>query len=660
MSASDPSAVLRRDTLLRMLLLLALVLAPHVGRIPLWESVLLVIGLAWRYAHLQRGWPLPGRWLRSALTIAAFIGVYASYGRINGQHSGTSLLVLMTVLKLLEMRSRRDVMIMVYLMYFLLLTHFLFSQEIWTLLWLLACAVGITALLVDISHPRAGLPFRRSLRQSSVMVGQAIPLMLVIFVLFPRIPGPLWGLPADAGASARTGLSDGMSPGDISDLIQSEAVAFRVRFDGPAPAQRALYWRGPVFDTYDGRRWEAGFRPPEQGIAAIEPLGAALRYEVVLEPTRQHWMLGLEMPDPASPIDRARISHDGQVLSRDRVNDRRLYTATAYPDYRLQADGLPLWQRGVNLRLPASAAPRTRELMQRWREEGLDDNDMLLRSLQFFRQEPFHYTLSPPRLGSQPVDEFLFGTRAGFCEHYASSFVVMMRAAGIPARVVTGYQGGTPNAVGDYWLIRQSDAHAWAEVWQVGQGWLRVDPTAAVSPDRIEQGIRRAMQNEDALPDFLRRRGDSLWEISRAQWDFVNAQWNRWVLAYGPEVQREFLARLGIRDWTQMVLWLAGLVTVILALVSLSLLRGLRPASPPDQASRQWRRLKRRLARHGLHQSPDETTSAFVSRAVVAWPQAAAPLQRAADLYRQLRYLEQPSPALESALRDAITDVPKR
>lgn len=650
--------VLPRPTLLRLLGLLVLVLAPHALRIPMWETLLILLALGWRYLHLQRGFPLPGRGLRTLLAVAAFGAVYLSYGRINGQQSGTALLVLMVALKLLEMRDRRDVMVLVYLMYFLLLTHFLFSQEIWTLLWLLACAVGITALLVEISHRHAVLPLRQSLRQSALMVGQALPVMLVIFVLFPRIPGPLWGLPADAGAAAtRSGLSDSMSPGDISDLILSEAVAFRVNFDGRPPPQRELYWRGPVFDYYDGRKWEVGFRGPERTPPEIELRGEAVGYEVVLEPSRGYWMLGLEMPDPEAIPEQSRVTHDGQLISRQRLTDRRLYRAQAHPDYRLQASELSGWQRASQLRLPANAAPRTRALVQRWRDEGLDDAAMVARSLQHFRQEPFHYTLSPPLLGAQPVDQFLFETRAGFCEHYASSFVVMMRAAGIPARVVTGYQGGTPNVVGDYWVVRQSDAHAWTEVWLPGEGWRRVDPTAAVSPDRIEQGLSRAMEDEANLPDFLRRGGEGLWTLAQARWDFVNAQWNRWVLAYGPEVQQEFLARLGIRDWTQMVLWLTGLVTALLALVSVVLLRSLRPPPPPDTASRLWRQLQRRLRREGLSQRPAEAAGDFVARASAAWPAAASTLAEAGHHYQALRYLDEPDAARTHALRAAIRQV---
>lgn len=645
--------VLPRTTLLRMLAVLVLVLAPHALRLPWWESVAVAASLLWRYAALQRGWPLPGMAVRVILTVSAFIAVYLSFGRINGQHSGTALLVLMTGFKLLEMRSRRDVMVVVFLLYFLLLTHFLFSQEIWTLLWMLSSAVMITALLIEIHHREPLLPFRETLRLSLRLTGQALPVMLVIFVLFPRIPGPLWGLPADAGAS-RSGIPDSMSPGDIADLILSEAVAFRVQFEGTPPSQRDLYWRGPVFDFYDGRKWEIGFRRNDAPTPDMRFEGAALPYEMVLEPTRTHWLFGLELTDTAALPPETRVNSDAQLVARKRVTERRLYRAVARTDFQLEPDGLSRWQEASNLRLPDDVAPGARALVSGWRDDGLDDPAMIERALRYFRQEPFRYTLQPPLLGAQPVDEFLFQTRAGFCEHYASSFVVMMRLAGIPSRVVVGYQGGEPNGVGGYWVVRQSDAHAWTEVWLDGVGWQRVDPTAAVSPDRIEQGFSESIAGGGGGdPDFWDR-GEGLWTATVARWDWLNAKWNRWVLAYGPEVQRDVLSRLGIDDWTEMVLWLTAGVTGLLALISLQLLRGLRPPRPADAASREWQRLQRHLARQGLHQQAHEGPRDFIRRLCAQRPQQAALLTAAGNAYEQLRYLQAPDADGLQRLREAV------
>ena len=645
--------ILPRPTLLRMLLALLLVLAPHALRLPIWESLLIILCLGWRYGALQRGWPLPPTLLRTVMTFAAFGAIYLSFGRINGQHSGTALLVLMTGLKLLEMRSRRDVLVVVTLMYFLLLTHFLFSQEIWTLLWMLGSIVLITALLIEIQHRQAVLPFRMTLRMSLRLTAQALPVMLLIFLLFPRIPGPLWGLPADAGAS-RSGIPDSMSPGDIADLILSEAVAFRVHFEDATPSQRDLYWRGPVFDFFDGRKWETGFRRNDAPPPPMQFSGPALPYEMVLEPTRTHWLFGLEMSDPQALPPESRLNSDAQLVARKRVTERRLYRAVAHPEYQLQPEALNRWTRTANLRLPEDSAPRTRSLIAAWRGEGLDDAAMVERALTTFRTESFRYTLRPPLLGDQPIDEFLFDTRAGFCEHYASSFVVMMRLAGIPARVVVGYQGGEPNAVGAYWVVRQSDAHAWTEVWLEDAGWKRVDPTAAVSPDRIERSFDNVMAGA-AEQRPLWTGGERLWGAAVARWDWVNAQWNRWVLAYGPEVQRDVLGRLGIHDWGAMVLWLTGGVSLLLVALSVQLFRSRRPAPPPERAAREWQRLRRILHAAGLPSSDSEGPRDLVARAARRWPGEADLLHDIGEQYCALRYLGEPSPERESNLRQAVT-----
>ncbi|WP_043110276.1 transglutaminase TgpA family protein [Polycyclovorans algicola] len=665
-----PADVLPRATLLRLMGLLVLVLAPHVLRVPPWETALVVAALAWRLLHLQRGLPLPGKVLKALLTVAAFAGVFVAYGRINGQHPGTALLVLMAALKLLEMRSLRDVRVMVALLYFLVFTHFLFSQEIWTVLWLLGTVVGITGLLVEVNTRAATAdtetdPWRQHWRAGAVIVAQALPLMVVFFVLFPRIPGPLWGLPADAGSS-RSGVPDSMSPGDIAELILSDELAFRVRFDEAAPAQRQLYWRGPVFERYDGRRWDAYERGGDRNPPALTLTGEPVTLEMMLESTRGFSLFGLEMSDPDALPTGSRLDRDGQLLATRRITERRLLRQQAYPDYQLDADGLAGWQRNRNLQLPRGSAPETRALMRRWRAEAGDDAALINRALVYFREQPFRYTLRPPRLGSQPVDEFLFDTRAGFCEHYASSFVVMMRAAGIPARVVIGYQGGARSRVGEDWVIRQSDAHAWAEVWLDDQGWRRVDPTAAVSPDRIEQGLRGAFDDASGeLPDFLRRNGDSVWAISRAQWDFLNAQWNRWFLAYGPELQQAFLSRLGVQGWTQMLLWLTGLVTALLTAVGAWLLWRSRPAPPPDVASRSWRRLQR-AARRDVDAPAGETVGDWCQRLAKRQPQVQPALFAARDAYQALRYgpdalqAEAQQQQLDQSIRQVIKSLRRR
>lgn len=642
-------------SLLRLLAAMALVLAPHLARVPIWEAAAIAALLAWRALAGLRQWPLPGATLRALLTFAAFVGVIASYGRINGQNAGTALLVMMAALKLLEMRARRDVMVTVCLMYFILVTHFLFSQEIWTIAYLLGCTVAITAVLVDANHAGSALPPKLLLRLGARMTAYALPLMLVMFVLFPRIPGPLWGLPADSGAE-RSGLPDSMSPGGLSQLILSNEVSFRVKFLGKPPPMRERYWRGPVLDFFDGREWKSTATRSDVARHEVQFEGEPVRYEIILEPQRHPWLLALDLPSPEALPPKSTITRYHQLVAREDVRERLMYQAISYPHYRLEPQLSPQ-ARAAALQMNTVYNPRAHALAAQWRDQGLSPEALSQRVLAMFREQPFHYTLNPPETGRDGVDDFLFKTQRGFCQHYASAYTVLMRAAGVPARVVTGYQGGVMNEFGDYYVVRQSDAHAWSEYWVEGRGWVRVDPTAAVSPDRVEKGFDESAGRE--LHGGYLRRGNALFTV-QAGWDALNNAWNRAVLAYGPELQGEFLARFGLHDWSDMILALTVLTTGILGVVGLLLLRQFAPAANDDVALRLWRQVQRALRRRLLEQAPDEGPRDFAQRVQQALPAAAQPMQRALDAYLALRYLQEPAPALQDELREAVRALRRR
>jgi len=647
-------------TLLRLLATLALALAPHALRLPPWESLLIVATLVWRGLSAYRQWRMPPGWIRATMTLLAFAGIYASYGNISGQTAGTALLCIMVALKLVELRARRDVMVMVFLMYFLLLTHFLFSQELWTAAYLLVSTVLTTALLIECQHLGALSP-RRTLRSGAVLVAQSLPLMLLLFVLFPRIPGPLWGLPADAGAS-RSGLSDSMSPGDISRLVQSQEVAFRVEFEGDPPPPGLRYWRGPVFDVFDGRKWENGLtgyqpaRPPP-----LEVRGQPISYTLMLEGNRMHWLFALDMPahDNSWPLD-GFVGREGQILSGKPILERVQYTLRSYPDYRLEPE-LDAYARRRYMRLPEGYNPRTVAYAKELAAGELTPQELAGELLQWFNRENFVYTLQPPALGRHSIDDFLFGTRRGFCEHYASAFTFLMRAAGVPARVVSGYQGGTANPIGDYYVVRQSDAHAWSEIWVQNLGWLRVDPTAAIAPSRIEEGgIESALSAVDRAYSGSLAARTRLRFYLEARWDWANMQWNSWVLAYGPELQQSFLARFGITDYQDMILALTILGMTMLTVISLILLRQFAPARIADPTLREWLKLTRKLAKLGYVQGADEGAGDFSERVALARPEWRSALTEATQLYQRQRYLQEPDAETAAALARAVRSLPVR
>ncbi len=646
------SDYLPHHALLRLLAVLALVIAPHLLRLPLWESLAVAALLGWRALASARQWALPPQALKLLLASVAFLAVYQFYGRVTGQNAGIALLVLMLSLKLTEMRSRRDVMVVVFLMYFLLVTHFLYSQELWTVLYLLTSSVAITSVLIDAHHPGEPLPLRQSWRMGGVMILQSLPLMLLFFILFPRIPGPLWGLPTDAGPT-RSGLSDSMSPGDISQLILSEEVAFRVSFDTRPPPPEQLYWRGPVFTSFNGRTWTASSEDLKRRIPAeIEVLGGEVRYDLTLEPMRSRWLLALDMPDPRRLPDKARVDRNGALVLDRPLIERRQIQGRSFTRYRLdaQADAALLDQ---DMEYPPWSNPRTQALARQWREQGLDPPRIIDAALRMFREQEFVYTLEPPLLGRHSVDDFLFETRRGFCEHYTSAFVLLMRAADLPARVVTGYQGMEANRFGDYYVVRQSDAHAWAEVWLADRGWVRVDPTAAVSPERIERGARELFEGVRATSGLFGAYTD--WrERALMTWDWVNAYWNGWVLGYGPEVQQLFLSFFGLDSVRNMLLALTAGITLVLLWIGAGAFGRAQAPATTERALLLWQRAGRRLARIGYVQRADEGPRDFVERVREREPALEAALDTLLDTYLRLRYAGEQDRALEIRLAAAI------
>lgn len=607
--------------------------APHAEHLPPWLTLLAGAIFLWRAWIWRRRTPLPQRWLLALFVAGGTAGIGWQFHTLFGKDAGVALLVLFMALKPMEMRSRRDALVVVMLGFFLLLTHYFYSQSIPTGLWLLASATLLTATLIRL-HGGAQ-PVGAVARYAVLLLAQALPFMLLFFVLFPRISGPLWGLPQDA-YSGLSGLSDRMAPGSLSNLIQSGAIAFRAQFSGPIPPQSELYWRGPVFDEYDGLTWRAHTRPPSASNEipakpSIEVAGKSYSYVVTLEAHNQRWLLALDLP-VALPPD-SQLAPSLEVLAREPVRNRTRFAFTSTVNFRANPIESPDAVQQA-LRLPPEINPRARALAAAWRSRPPEQ--IAEAALTLFRKEAFFYTLRPPLLGQQAVDEFLFTTRRGFCEHYASAFVFLMRAAGVPARVVTGYQGGELNPVDGFLTLRQSDAHAWAEIWLAGHGWQRIDPTAAVAPARIERGIAAALPSGEPLPALLRI--DAAWlRDLRNRWEATNNAWNQWVLGYNPQRQREVLSRLGFNnpDWRSMTAALALLCGLTLLLVSVWTLRQ-RPVTDPAQ--RAWQRFCNRLRRQGITRNAWEGPLAFASRVAHANPALGALAREAAENYADLRY----------------------
>jgi protein-glutamine gamma-glutamyltransferase len=620
---------------------LAIAVMPHAPYLPAWVSLLLLAIGAWRWTAGQRGWPLAPRALRMLIVLLATVAIFGTYRTLNGIEAGTALLVLMAAAKLMETRGSRDLTVLIFIAWFLLYAALLRNQGLLQLPWLLGSASLTTVALMKVHADATSAPALNLARRALALLVQAVPVAVLLFLLFPRLPGPFWGL--ESGSQARTGLDDEMTPGDLSELSASGAVAFRVRFHGATPPPEQRYWRGPVLHEFDGRSWR---RPRAQAFPSQEVrfAGAPLGYQIALEPHSRRWILALDLP-VQWPEREVFQTYDFTLLSARPVGSVTAYELVSHPRFVAGVE-LPESLRRKDLSLPgdgtnAGSVALGRALASR--HDG-DVRGIVRELMRMFREQPFEYTMRPPRLADNAVDEFLFETRKGFCEHYASAFTFVMRAAGVPARVVTGYQGGEFNPYGGYLIVRQSDAHAWSEVWVEGAGWLRVDPTAAVAPERIRRGLIDAVGADEPVPGRLRD-ASTLWMQFELGWDAVNDFWNQRVVRFDADAQFDLLERLGIDepDWRALGLGLAASLAAFF--VALSAYLGWRHRPPrKDWPARLHGVVVQRLRRRGLEPGPVEGPIAFLLRAEQTCPDLARPLREIRVLYAAQRYGPAPRP----------------
>jgi transglutaminase-like putative cysteine protease len=618
---------------------------PHWPTLAPWMPVLLLSAIAWRLGVAAFGWPAPPRVVRLACAVAAFMAVLGQYRTLNGIEAGSALLVVMIALKFLESRNQRDQLVLLTISYFLMFASLLTERGPLTVVYIVLLVWIATVALVQVGRRGELLPYAATGRVSGRLLLHAMPITLALFVLFPRLPGPLWAIPGSTSSGA-TGLSDTMSPGDITNLGLSDEIAFRAEFESQVPRASDLYWRGPTLANFNGRTWSIpqGTRRGERVRETVEYRGPATTYEVTLEPNGRGWAFALDMPREWSGNNALRMGSDYQLgMFFGEPRTRRLnYRVTSHVDFSAREPLNPR-EQAMFRELPPDSNPRARALAESWLEDRPSAATVVDRAMDYLRSEPFLYTLTPPALGAHPVDEFLFETREGFCEHYASALTFLLRAAGVPARVVLGYQGGELNALGGYYIVRQSDAHAWTEAWLGDEGWVRVDGVAAVAPERVALGFEApGSGGATAVAAALR----ASWTRPLVLFlDTVNTRWQQWVVGYGPELQRSLLESLGFdglrRAQRSAVLFgLAIIVTVALLLgVSLYLSWRQRERAGVDAAGRAFARFVRQLARLDVPaRAPAEGPHAYAERAAQALPHAATQIRAVADLYLRARY----------------------
>lgn len=642
-------------TMMWLLSSLALVVAPHLQRLPLWFLGLFLSACAlrlWQLKHQRRS--IPG-WIKLALTLLALVGIWLEYGTLLSRQANIGLLCVMLALKIMETAKRRDIYLLISMAYFVAITQFLFNQSFYLTLYLLGVVVVITATLIVIEHqPMRQLSSRHDLQPISTprlvqsalrMLLFGIPLMAALFLFFPRLGSPMWGVPQDA-LNGKTGISDEMEPGKILELFLDDSPAFRVEFEGPVPPPAQRYWRGPTLWNFDGRKWTR-MRP--MGYAArIDPdqITDPIRYSLTMEPTQNHWVFGLDRP--VQLPSRTQMEIDMTMFQRRPITTMLQMDMVSDPDYPVD---VTLWQplREAALRLPEGFNPRTQALADQWREEIGKPELIVQRALAMFNQEGFEYSYTPPPLGRHTIDDFLFETRSGYCEYYSSAFTALMRAAGIPARVVTGYQGGFFNEESDYMVVRQSDAHAWSEVWFEGLGWMRVDPTAAVAADRVNLGALDAFGGSRGFFDYEWMR-----EL-RNRFDAVQRFWNQQVINFDKARQQNLLKPLGIDNMSlrQSLIALTLICSAILALALWRLIRQ-QERRDPDRIHQLYLAFQKRMKSLGIEANPAEGPIDFAMRCKAHSPDLADRIDRVIEAYVHLRYAGNTHPSVERQLKDGL------
>lgn len=634
-----------RDTVFQ-LAVIAWTTLPHLLHLPTWCRIMVPAILLWRMRLAVANAPLPNRWVVIAV-LALSVGLTAwGEGTLFGKEAGVTLLVVLMSLKMLELRARRDALVVFFLGFFLVLTHFLYSQS---LLMALSTAVSVWGLLtaLALAHMPVGRP---AIREAGAVAGRsalwALPLVAVLFVLFPRIP-PLWGLPQDAGG--RTGLSGSLRMGGVASLANDDSIALRLRFpDGRAPPPDALYLRGPVLSIFDGREWTrlpAALTPHSRGGPEVHLLGAPLRYEVTLEPSRTALLPLLELTpdreDSAPRVDgyQATWRPDLQWHLNQPVTDRLRFEAQAWPLHRYGPRTETIGLATLTL-LPEGSNPRTLEWARAQRADprlaGADARTLADALYRHIATQGFTYTLEPGAYGTHAIDEFWLGRKLGFCEHFASSFVFVMRSWGVPARIVTGYQGADAEPVDGWYVVRQSHAHAWAEYWQAGEGWVRADPTASVAPDRIRRSAQ-LQPRPNLMQQTIERVSPQLLARLKSTWERFDNNWNQWVLNYSRGRQFDLLQHMGFEapSW-------ADLSVVLGVLLSLASAGVAAWAFWDRQRQDPWQRLQRRVEQRllllGVRVLPQDAPRKRALEVRRALGEAGEPIARALEALELSRY----------------------
>jgi transglutaminase-like putative cysteine protease len=642
-----------RDTMF-LLVVIAWIMLPQFAHVPPWCAAFAVGVLSWRAWLAMVSKPLPGKLWLLGLLFVAVAATMVTYRTVLGRDAGVTLIVVLLALKTLELRAKRDVFVVFFLGFFTMLTNFFFSQSLPTAIAMLVALLGLLTALVNAHMPVGKPPLGEAARTAAWMTLLGAPVMALLFVLFPRF-GPLWGTPGDA-MTGRSGLSSTMQVGNMASLALDESIALRVKFEGQMPLQGELYFRGPVLTQFDGREWRPlqpriGSRfVPFTGGSQLQVTGEAVRYEVTMEPNNRPWIMAIDAAPGAPEVPGFELLMTSELvwIANRPITDLVRYKAESYMQFRHGPRSIAALQPEY-MQLPPDLNPRTLQLARQMRSDPVLSRGgpaaLVNAALDRLRTGGYTYTLEPGVYGANTADEFWFDRKEGFCEHIASAFVVLMRAMDIPARLVTGYQGGELNRLDGYWIVRQSDAHAWTEVWLAGQGWVRVDPTSSVAPGRIGS-LQRLAPPQNALAAAFGTVTPGLAQSLRSVWEAVNNTWNQRILNYTQSRQLNLLKDIGFSSPS----W-EDLASVLIAIVVIVALGGaawtIWDRREHDPWLRLLHRVRRRLATAGIELTPATPPRRIATAVTARFGEIGAPLAHWLLELEKQRY----APSSEASLR---------
>ena len=630
-----------KSVLIFLLTSIALITLPHISHIPMTIFGFFYVLLSWRFIGIWKPNLLPNKWQVFLLMLSGIVLLYSQYKGVLGRDAGTRLFIMALGLKLLEIKSTRDLYLIIYLAFIVAASQFLYEQSLLMAAYILFVCSVLLATLISInsnkSNPSAAL------KRASLLIVQALPMAIVLFVLFPRVDPPKWQFFTEK-QQAKSGISDSMEPGSLSDLGLSPELVFRVKFNGELPPPDKRYWRGPVLSYTNGRKWTQ-VTNMYYGRYLDTPVfnGPAYQYTLLMEPQKKNWVFALDLPDNFSyPLSQ---NANYQLITSENPDKRAEYKITSHLDYN--TGYLTKTEFKDSTQLPAVPSDAIKQLVTQLKGFESSPEQFINQLLKHFRDEDFHYSLTPPLLDDKPIESFLFKTHYGFCSHYAAAFVYLMRVAHIPARVVTGYQGGELNKVGQFLEIRQADAHAWAEVWLENKGWIRVDPTATIAPERVEQNVNidqlvaGGIINYFPLSENAQQTLDWL-KQSQQLWHNLDYSWQRWVINYDNRYQANFLLTLGIANLKAMLYWMVATLSLITALTSLFLLH--QKQTTIDPVLRIYQRYCKKLAKQQLHKADNEGAKDFSQRVKNLLPQQTNAIDQITQMFIKLRYGKDPTP----------------